>query len=66
MANKQTKETAGQPSQPCVCPYCECEVECKDSPFCEPCGVKLARCPSCKAVIEPDALVCRRCGKPVK
>lgn len=72
MASKETSKPAGKspenagPLPTCCCPYCESEVEAKESPLCKPCGITLLRCPVCKAVVETEAVVCHRCGAAIK
>lgn len=46
----------------CKCPYCEGEIECTESPFCQPCGVSLRYCGKCGAVVPRNASVCPDCG----
>lgn len=66
MGNKKTRKTNEKPLQACCCPYCDTEVESKESPICKPCGVTLKTCPGCKTTVEPQAKLCPKCGKALK
>ena len=44
------------------CPYCECELEDTDSPFCQACHAELPHCKACHEPVPKDANVCPHCG----
>ena len=44
------------------CPYCESELEDKESPFCQACHAELPHCPGCHEPVPKDANVCPHCG----
>lgn len=45
----------------CRCPYCDAPVK-DEPPFCQPCNLELARCPSCGQAIPRHAERCPKCG----
>src|SRR3990172_1366368 len=63
---KETSKTDEKPLRACCCPYCDAEVESKESPICKACGVTLKTCPGCKTAVEPQAKLCPKCGKALK
>ncbi|OGO02538.1 MAG: hypothetical protein A2Y91_01435 [Chloroflexi bacterium RBG_13_54_8] len=54
----KTKEKGKKP----VCPYCEVEVVSAEFPFCQPCGVTLHYCVTCRAAVAREAETCPVCG----
>ena len=56
------KSNAAKKLEKCKCPYCDQELEAAGAPFCQPCGVALKYCPSCRKVAQQDATVCPHCG----
>lgn len=57
MAEKQKTEKKKEP----VCPYCNGEMA-EDSPFCEPCKIRLFWCPKCKLPMPRETTKCPHCG----
>ncbi|MBN1367861.1 MAG: hypothetical protein JW967_08030 [Dehalococcoidales bacterium] len=48
-----------------TCPYCSGEMA-ADSPFCEPCKIKLFWCPECGMPMPRTSKKCPNCGAEIK
>jgi hypothetical protein len=56
--SEESKELARK----CSCPYCDEEIILAVLPYCQPCGVTLRYCSSCRIAVPREAKVCPQCG----
>jgi predicted amidophosphoribosyltransferase len=52
--------------KPHACPYCDEEIAEAAFPYCEACGLKVLRCPSCQMPIRRNTEKCPTCGAEVR
>ena len=49
-----------------TCPFCDADIAEAAFPYCEACGLKVLKCPSCEAPIRRNAETCPTCGADIR
>jgi predicted amidophosphoribosyltransferase len=49
-----------------TCPFCDEEIAAAAFPYCQACGVKILRCPSCQLPVPRDKEKCPHCGADIR
>jgi len=46
----------------CKCPYCDADIEEKESPICKVCNIRITYCPECGYPVSNNIDKCPNCG----